>query len=117
MAERTQFPAGTVGAARDFLAAHAGLPREKAAHYGAAVSDGEELTAIVTCCDDVDEASVMLRVALAALGSDALVTPESRSVIVAREDLRAVLHVPTGSVPAAVLGRYREALGEGKADA
>lgn len=103
------FPADTVGAARDFLAAHTGLPRESVAHYATVTGDGDELTAIVTCCDDVDEAAVMLRTALAALGSNAPVLPSSRSVMVHRETLRAALNA---ELPAEVRSRFREALGE-----
>ena len=111
MADR--FPAGTVGAARDFLAAHSGLPLSSVIHYATVVADGGgNLATVITCCDDVGEATAMMRMALAALGSGAPVTPESRSVIVSREDLLAVLRVPTGSIPAAVRGRFREALGE-----
>jgi hypothetical protein len=105
------FPADTVGAARDFLAASTGLPREKVAHYAMVTGDGEELTAIVTCCDDVDEAAVMLRTGLEALGSRAPVLPSSRSVMVSREDLRAALS-RSGALPADIRERFREALGE-----
>jgi hypothetical protein len=105
------FPADSIGAARDFLAAHTGLPRERVAHYAAVTGDGEELTAVITCCDDVDEAATMLRTALAALGSGAPVTLQSRSVIVSREDLRAALG-RSGALPPDTLARFREALGE-----
>jgi hypothetical protein len=107
-----RFPPGSVGAARDFLAAYSGLPLNSVVHYATVIADGDgNLTTVITCCDDVDEATAMMRMAVAALGSGAPVTPESRSVIVSREDLRAVLHVPTGSIPADIRERFREALG------
>jgi len=43
----------------------------------------------------------------------AMLAPAGDGIIVSREDVRfTVLRVPTGSIPAAVLGRFREALGE-----
>ena len=59
---------GNVGQARDFFAAHCGLPRWKVAHYTAVVEDPSgDLAAISTCCDGVDDAERMLAGALAAL--------------------------------------------------
>jgi hypothetical protein len=105
-----RFPPGSVGAARDFLAAHTGLPLDSVKHYATVVADaGGNLASVVTCCDDVDEATAMMRMALAALGSGAPVTPESRSVIVGRDDLRAVI---AEAVTADVRERFLEALGE-----
>lgn len=50
---------------------------------------------------------------VALLGDLALPAPASDGIIVSREDLRAVvLRVPAGVLPAAVLRRLREALGE-----
>ena len=43
----------------------------------------------------------------------AMLAPAGDGIIVSREDVRfVVLRVPTGSLPAAVLGQFREALGE-----
>jgi hypothetical protein len=103
-----RFPPGSVGAARDFLAAHTGLPRESVAHYAVVMGDEDELTSVVTCCDEVDETTAMLRAALAALGSGALATTGSRSVIVSREDLRAALKA---DLPEEARSRFLEALG------
>jgi hypothetical protein len=113
MPEATRFPPGTVGAARDFLATHTGLPLSAVVHYAAVVGGDEDLAAIVTCCDDVNETLAMLRMALAALGSDAPLTPESRSVIVSRGDLESVL---AEAIPADVRERFREALGEASSE-
>ena len=59
---------GNVGQARDFLAAHCGLPRWKVAHCTAVVEDPSwDLAAISTCCDGVGDAERMLAGALAAV--------------------------------------------------
>lgn len=108
MADR--FPAGSVGAARDFLSAHSGLPLASVVHYATVIADGSgNLTSVITCCDNVDEAAGMMMMAVAALGSGAPVLPESRSVIVSRDDLRAVT---AEAIPADVRERFLKALGE-----
>jgi hypothetical protein len=70
-------------------------------------ADGEQ---VPWPCDEV--ADILAALTGKEAGSGAPVMPESRSVIVSREDLRAVLYVPTGSIPAAIRERLREALGE-----
>lgn len=101
---------GSVGAARDFFAAHCNLDRWEVAHYVTVIeSPSGDLAAISTCCDGVDEASKMLRGALAALTGKVPLAPHSEAVIVSRGDLRAVI---AEAIPADVRERFREALGE-----
>ena len=108
--EPRRFPVSAVGAVRDFLAAHAGLPRVAVAHYvTATMSRPGTLTSVGTCCDDADEALGLLGMAIAALGGGNPAAPESRSVIVLRDDLRAAL---SGELPEEARARLVEALGE-----
>lgn len=101
---------GNVGQARDFLAAHCGLPRWKVAHYVAVAEDPSgDLAAISTCCDGVDDAERMLAGALAALTGKVPLVPFSDAVIVSRDDLRAVLKA---DLPGEVRTRLAEVLGE-----
>ena len=102
---------GNVGQARDFLAAHCGLPRWKVAHYTAVVEDPSgDLAAISTCCDGVDDAERMLAGALAALTGNVPLVPYSDAVIVSRDDLRAA--VLKADLPGEIRARFLEALGE-----
>jgi hypothetical protein len=107
---------GDAGAVRDFLSAQSGLERWMVAHYVNVVSDpAGRLVAFNTCCDGADEAARMLRDALAAIDDLTAITdevpihPESRSVIVFRNDLQALL---AGDADEATRARLRKALGE-----
>lgn len=100
---------GSVGAARDYIAANSTIPRDRVAHYVTVVADTEScLAGVLTCCDGVDDAVAMLSGALAAITGGVPLAPDSGAVIVQREDLRAVLAV----VPESIRQRFREALGE-----
>jgi hypothetical protein len=102
---------GSVGAVRDFFAAHCNLARWEVAHYVTVIENPVgDLAAISTCCDGVDEASTMLRGALTALTGKVQLAPYSEAVIVSREDLRAALKA---ELPAETRSRFLEALGEG----
>lgn len=104
---------GSVGDARDFLSAHCGLERWKIAHYITVVADpAGDLAAISTCCDGTREGAGMLAGALTAITGQVPVTPDSDGIIVSREDLRAALLAVGGAMPAGILGRFREAIGE-----
>jgi len=107
---------GSVGAVRDFLSAHCGIPRAEVAHYVSVVAgpDGD-VRAIETCCDGTAEAAGMLREAMEALNGDFPLDPASPAVIVGREDLRRILD-RSGAIPADVLSRLRAALGEEAGD-
>jgi hypothetical protein len=100
----------TVGATRAFLAAHCSVPHRDDTHF-VIVADSVDGTMISTCCDGLEEATGMLRLALRDIGAaQPALAPGSPSVIVGRDDLRTVLAArPCCSADA--LGRLRAALG------
>ncbi len=103
---------GNVGDARDFFSSHCNLERWRVAHYVAVIEDpAGDLAAVSTCCDGTRDAARMLSGALTAITRQVPLPPASDGVIVSREGLRAVL-ARSGALPADILGRFREALGE-----
>jgi hypothetical protein len=83
---------GSVGGTRAFLSREHGIPHADTTHYViAARSEGDYGVTVITCCDDVSEASGMLAGALSAITGDPVVAPESKSVMLLRDDLRSVL--------------------------
>ena len=81
----------TVGATREFLARHYGVPHGDDTHYVIVASSVKDLT-VGTCCDGVDEAAMLLADAAAQIGAARpAIARASASVIVSRSDLRAVL--------------------------
>ncbi len=106
-----QRPATSVGDALDFLAAHSGVPREVIGHYATVIATpATELAGVVNCCDDMNELIGLLSGGLARLTGGAALHPDSRSVIVGRDDLREALR--SALIPDAVRHRLWEALGE-----
>ena len=82
----------TVGDTRAFLASAYGVPHTETTHYvivADAPANGSVI--IANCCDSVDEAAGLLAGAHMRVTGEPLLAPESKSVIVSREDLRAVL--------------------------
>ena len=105
----------TVGATRAFLAAHYGVPHEDDTHF-VLVAEAENGMTVSTCCDGVAEAAGMLRCALREIGRIAPdLAPESPSVIVHRDDLKAAL-LAAGALPVDILDRLRAALGTEASD-
>jgi hypothetical protein len=101
---------GTVGATRDFLAEHYGVPHQDNTHF-VIVAEAVNGTTVGTCCDGSEEIEGLLRLALHSLGAaQPPLAAESPSVIVGRADLETVLRArPCCSADA--LGRLRAALG------
>lgn len=101
----------TVGVTRAHLAAAYGVPHRDDTHF-VIVADSVDGTVISTCCDGLEEATGMLRLALREIGAaQPSLAAASPSVIVGRDDLRALL----GARPCAdaeALSRLRAALGE-----
>lgn len=102
----------TAGETRAFLAQAYGIPHTNQTHYVIAASAPDDRTIIVTCCDSVDEAAGMLAGAHMRVTGEPLLAPESKSVIVSREDLLALLGDVSASAssPAAFI-RLAEAAG------
>lgn len=87
-----------VGATRQFLARW-GITHSDQTH-GVIVGEAPGQFVIVTCCDDVSSTVRVLWEALEHMGEDAgPLLPISDRVIVAREDLRALLEVTSGGDP------------------
>jgi hypothetical protein len=81
----------TVGETRAFLARCYGLPHADTTHYVIAAEGPGGSVVIATCCDSVSEAAGMLAGALSAVTGEPVLAPESRSVIVSRDDLSTIL--------------------------
>jgi hypothetical protein len=101
----------TVGETRAFLAAHYGVPHREDTQY-VIVAEAVNGMTVGTCCDGTAEAAGMLRTALREIGAALpALAPGSPSVIVGRDDLRAVLNArPCANAEA--LSRLRDAMGE-----
>lgn len=80
----------TVGETRAWLSASYGVPHAPSTHY-IIVADSADGIRIMTCCDGADEAGRLLSVAAGLIGGEMPPAPESGSVIVSRDDLRAIL--------------------------
>jgi hypothetical protein len=103
---------GTVGVTRAFLAANYSVPHRDDTHF-VIVADSVDGTTITTCCDGLEEATGMLRLALRDIGAaQPKLAQASPSVIVGRDDLRAVL-LRAGALPVDILARLRAALETG----
>ena len=99
----------TVGETRAWLEAAYGVPHTLSTHY-VIVADSPDGFRVVGCCDGTDEGGTMLSLALAAMRGEAVPAPASGSVIVSRDDLRAVLSAnPCANSEA--LARLAEAAG------
>ena len=101
----------TVGETRAFLAASYGIPHGDDTHF-VIVAEAVNGMTVGTCCAETAEAAGMLRTALREISRAApTLAPGSPSVIVGRDDLRAVLNARP-CADAEALSRLRDALGE-----